>query len=91
MSEEHLLAAYSRVKRYLEHAFAILKDALDGMEMPLRLAAAGGSASEDLVEVVCVVVANEEDRFTRQISTEKRVVEFFPVADGLTLNMSSVG
>ena len=85
MGEEHLLAAYRCVKRYLEHAVAILEDSLDGMEMPFRLAAAGSSASEDLVEVVRVVVADQEDRLTRQIRAEEYVVEMLPVDDGLAL------
>ena len=57
MGEEHLLAAYRCVKRYLEHAVAILEDALDGMEMPDRLTVAGSSACEYLVDIVGVVVA----------------------------------
>ena len=75
MGEEHLLAAYRCVKRYLEHAVAILEDALDGMEMPDRLTVAGSSACEYLVDIVGVVVADKEDRHTREIGAEERVVE----------------
>ena len=53
--------------------------------MPFRLAAAGSSASEDLVEVVRVVVADQEDRLTRQVRAEEYVVESLPVDDGLAL------
>ena len=85
MGEEHLLAAYRCVKRYLEHAVAILEDALDGMEMPDRLTVAGSSACEYLVDIVGVVVADKEDRHTREIGAEERVVEVLPVHDGLAL------